>query len=342
MIDPRGFSEFIRGEASTFLKDKDPRLRLDTVVERIEYSDHSVTVHNTDGSCIYADYAICTFSLGVLQNEVVKFSPPLPSWKKTSIEMMQMGTYTKIFLQFQEQFWPRSAEFFLYAHPQRRGYYPVWQSLSTEGFLPGSNILVVTVVGDESYRIEAQSDAETQAEVLAVLREMFPDRTIPEPIDFRYPRWSLDPWTLGSYSGWPVGTTLEMHQNLRANVGRLWFAGEAQSAQYQGSLQGAWFEGKEAASRVASLLGKNCTVDDIQWGCGEQVRYERLHGTTPLEQYDGRNGWPVSSFHISADDKEQERPVDSDDSSWFDFAVDILTQPFSHLRVFDALLSMLF
>ena len=341
MIDSRGFSAFIQGEASTFLKDNDPRLLLNTAVERIDYSDYGVTVHNADGGCIYADYAICTFSLGVLQDEVVEFSPPLPDWKKTSIEMMRMGTYTKIFLQFQQQFWPSSTEFFLYAHPKKRGYYPVWQSLSTEGFFPGSNILVVTVVGDESYRIEAQSNQETQAEVMEVLRAMFPDRDIAEPIDFLYPRWSLEPWTLGSYSGWPVGTTLEMHQNLRANVGRLWFAGEALSAQYQGSLQGAWFEGKEAASRVAGLLGGNCT-EDVRWGCGQQDRYERLHGTTPFEQYDIRNGWPISSFDISGDEERKGPLEDSHDDSWLDFAVDILMQTVSHPRVFDALLNMLF
>ena len=299
--DPRGFSAFIKGEASTFLNDPDPRLLLNTVVERIDYSDDGVIVRNEDGSCMYADYAICTFSLGVLQAEVVQFSPALPDWKKSSIEMMQMGTYTKIFLQFEEQFWPNSTEFFLYAHPKQRGYYPVWQSLSTKDFHPGSNILFVTVVGSESYRVEAQSNDETQAEVMQVLREMFPDKNIPEPVDFLYPRWSLEPWTLGSYSDWPVGTTLEMHQNLRANVGRLWFAGEALSAQYPGSLQGAWFEGKEAGSRIAGLLGGKCT-DEVKGVCGPQDRYERLHSTTPLQQYNFRNGWPVSSFDISGDE----------------------------------------
>ena len=44
--------------------------------------------------------------------------------------------------------------------------------------------------------------------------------------------------TFGSYSNWPVGMTLEKHQNLRANVNRLYFAGEATSAQYYGFLQG--------------------------------------------------------------------------------------------------------
>ncbi|KUL81543.1 hypothetical protein ZTR_10061 [Talaromyces verruculosus] len=109
---------------------------------------------------------------------------------------------------------PKTPKYFLYADPIERGYYPVFQSLDAPGFLEGSGIIFVTVVHDQSYRVEAQTD------------------DVPDPIAFMYPRWSLEPWAYGSYSNWPYGVTLEMHQNLRANVGRLYFAGEATSAEY--------------------------------------------------------------------------------------------------------------
>ena len=62
VFDSRGFNAFIRGEASTFLTANDPRLMLNTIVTNVSYSDNVVTVHNKDGGCIEADYAICTFS----------------------------------------------------------------------------------------------------------------------------------------------------------------------------------------------------------------------------------------------------------------------------------------
>ena len=62
VLDERGYSAFIEGEASTFLSANDSRLLLNTVVNNISYSDTGVTVYNQDGSCISADYAICTFS----------------------------------------------------------------------------------------------------------------------------------------------------------------------------------------------------------------------------------------------------------------------------------------
>lgn len=99
--------------------------------------------------------------------------------------------------------------------------------------------MFVTVVYSQSYRAESQSNDATKEEVMAVLRKMYGDN-IPEPTDFMYPRWSTEPWAMGSYSNWPPGLTIETHQNLRANLGRLYFAGEALSAEYYGFLQGTF------------------------------------------------------------------------------------------------------
>ena len=77
--EPRGYNTFIKGEAATYLQPDDPRLLLNTHVDKIAYSDAGVVVHNADGSCVCADYAICTFSVGVLQNDVVEFESALPS-----------------------------------------------------------------------------------------------------------------------------------------------------------------------------------------------------------------------------------------------------------------------
>ncbi|MCJ1321281.1 hypothetical protein MMC15_006625 [Xylographa vitiligo] len=295
VFDQRGFNTFIKGEASTFLKPNDPRLLLNTIVTRISHNDTGVTIYYKDG-CIEADYAICTFSLGVLQNDVVQFSPELPTWKQEGIETFSMGesstTYTKIFLQFPKDkvFWNTSTQFFLYADPIERGYYPVFQSLDGPGFLPGSGIFFVTVVSDQSYAVENQDDATTKAQVLAVLRDMYGAKNVPEPSAFLYPRWSTTPWAFGSYSNWPPGTSLQMHQNLRANVGRLWFAGEHTHAEYYGFLHGAWFEGQKVGGTLAGCVKGNKTV------CVEEVDYPMLHGDTPEALYDPANGWFVTSF----------------------------------------------
>lgn len=297
VIDSRGFNTIVKGEAATFLNctedydcSGDKRLMLDTIVRNITYSDEGVIILNEDGSCIEADFAICTFSVGVLQNEVVGFEPELPDWKQRAIETFQMGTYTKIFMQFDEAFWDTDTQFFLYADPRERGYYPVFQSLDGPGFLNGSGILFVTVVQDQSYIAEAQSNDTTKAEVLAVLRKMYGDDKVPEPTAFMYPTWSLEEWTYGSYSNWPQGTTLEQHQNLRANLDRLYFAGEATSQEYFGFIQGAYYEGQIAAEAIVACL------NGTGGSCPGYIRSEVLMGSTPPDSYNETNGWTATSF----------------------------------------------
>ncbi|KAH8660621.1 putative flavin-containing polyamine oxidase [Xylariales sp. PMI_506] len=300
VTDQRGHSYWIRGEASTFLAPDDPRLRLNTIVEKIAYSPEGVTVTADDGTCVHADYAVCTFSLGVLQRDgAVSFEPALPMWKKTAIEMFEIGIYTKIFLQFPYTFWPANKEYFLYADPHERGWYPIWQSLDVEGFFPGSHILFVTVTEQQSHRVEKMTDEETLQEVMVVLRSMFPDVDIPQPTAFTYPRWSQIPWAYGSFTAWPAGTTLEMHENLRANVDRLWFTGEHTSSSYFGYMQGAWFEGQDAGNRIAGLISGKCEGEPTDGECGERVRYDVLHGTTPEDEYATRNGWDEEGFKVT-------------------------------------------
>ncbi|KAJ6144426.1 hypothetical protein N7470_008321 [Penicillium chermesinum] len=282
VFDQRGFNTIFLSEAATFLKKDDPRVHLNTQVVDIAYSDEGVTIHNKDGSCITAAYAVCTFSLGVLQNNA-KFA---------------MGTYTKIFMQFNETFWPENTQYFLYADPLQRGWYPIFQSLSMPEFIPESNILFVTVTNELAWRAERQSDEHTRGEIMDVLRKMFPEKTIPEPTAFLYPRWSTEPWAYGSYSNWPPATSLEEHENLRANTGRLWFAGEATSPTYFGFLQGAWYEGRDAGRQIAAIMQNRCVhVNSTKLReCGPRRHYAILHGTSPFKDYAAVNGWGGNSF----------------------------------------------
>ncbi|RHZ63441.1 uncharacterized protein CDV56_107482 [Aspergillus thermomutatus] len=270
VYDQRGFATIIREEAATFLAQDDARLRLSTQVTRVEYGKDAVTVHTNNGTCIHADYAIMTFSLGVLQKKVVEFAPRLPDWKVSAISSFELGTYTKIFMQ---------------------GYYPEFQPLDLPGVLEGSGLLVATVVNDQSYRVEAQSNEETQKEVMAVLRSMY-GNDIPDPSHLWYKRWTQTPWAFGSYSNWPPATSLQAHQNLRANVGNLFFAGEATSQEFFGYLQGAYFEGKHTGEFIASCLqgSGNCTLSD------DQQNYPVLTGVTPYNLYNWDNGWTADTL----------------------------------------------
>jgi polyamine oxidase len=118
--DQRGFASVIQSEAAEFLSDE--QVLLNATVKTISYSKDRVSVSLSDGSSLSADYALVTFSLGVLQHDDVIFKPALPEWKSEAIHSMAMvseltrgdcpssyncaqGIYTKIYLQFPEKFW---------------------------------------------------------------------------------------------------------------------------------------------------------------------------------------------------------------------------------------------
>ena len=87
-IDQRGFKTIIQAEAAEFLQPD--QLMLNSTVTSIEYSQDGVQVTLTTNETLKADYALVTFSVGVLQNDDVTFSPALPDWKQEAIQAITM------------------------------------------------------------------------------------------------------------------------------------------------------------------------------------------------------------------------------------------------------------
>lgn len=65
-------------------------MKLDSTVAAIHTTKRGVVVTLSDDTKLAADYALCTFSLGVLQHNDVEFVPPLPGWKQEAIHSMTM------------------------------------------------------------------------------------------------------------------------------------------------------------------------------------------------------------------------------------------------------------
>lgn len=165
VTDSRGYIAVMQYIADSYLSANDQRLILNTTVTNIQYDESQptgVTVTSADGRKFTADYVICTFSAGVINkgDSTGLFSPSLPQWKRKAYARAQMGTYTKVFLKFNEPFWDDWV-YTLYADSSKYGYYPVWQNMQALGlFFPNdTNVFMVTVVNSESDRIEIQSDA---------------------------------------------------------------------------------------------------------------------------------------------------------------------------------------
>ncbi|XP_078000050.1 uncharacterized protein LOC144452772 [Glandiceps talaboti] len=249
VTDTRGFDLFLRDSAEQF-QDK---ILTNKKVKLVnwETSNDEITVTTQDGAVYTADFALCTFSIGVLESNEVEFFPPLPDWKMYEIFKFRMAWFTKIYLKFADDvipFWD-GTEWVLIASA-RRGYYPVIATALAE-----KKILLLLVTGDESRRIENQPVDDTKLEVMQMLRTLYGD-LIPDPDDIYVTKWGIDHLQLGSYSNWPSEVTPECFERLKAAVGgRLYFAGEATHEKYNGYLQGAYLTGRDRASEIIACLG---------------------------------------------------------------------------------------
>lgn len=93
-----GFKYLIQAEAATFLQPN--QTLLSTNVTNIAYTNSGVSVTISGGKVLHAKYAIVTFSVGVLQQNDVTWTPALPHWKLEAIMTLKMATYTKVYSSF--------------------------------------------------------------------------------------------------------------------------------------------------------------------------------------------------------------------------------------------------
>ena len=136
--------------------------------------------------------------------------------------------------------------------------------------------------GDYSVRVEALPDSEIQKEVMQVVRSMFNNVTVPEPLDFFFPRWHTNPLFRGSYSNWPPSFSSQHLDNLRANVGRLFFAGEATSRKYFGESMFLWVISVRLTPEGRLLAWCLLRRAGYRHSCGRLRKKRKLYGSGAL------------------------------------------------------------
>ena len=247
-----GFVKVVNCLAQDFLTKNDPRLHLESVVTEIDWSSNEcvcVTVkeRNSGSDVKYcAPNALITFSLGVLQSNVVKFIPDLPAAKKSVINAGGFCLYLKIFLEFDHIFWKGEEYVDNILHIDKiRGYYAQFQLINAT-----SPILFTTLTGDLAKMVYNQSVEETTSQIMKVLRSVYGE-TIPDPIEVTIPDWWVNPFYRGMYSTPPLGFE---PKTLAEPVGQLHFAGEATSICYFGYVHGGYFSGIDAANEIIKAM----------------------------------------------------------------------------------------
>jgi len=241
-----------------------------------------------------ADAIICTLPLGVLKksierhdkndrpkqkepDNVVRFDPPLPDWKRQTIERLGFGNLNKVVLCFDRMFWDQECNLF--------GHIGSTTGSRGELFLffniYKSPVLMALIAGEAANVMESVSDDVIVGRCLTVLKSIYGAGVVPQPKETVVTRWRTDIWSRGSFSY--VGTkssgddydvmsiplnyaaftsssngnnstesleTNGVSSSNRKLIPRVFFAGEHTIRNYPASVHGALLSGLRESSRI--------------------------------------------------------------------------------------------
>ena len=220
-------------------------VRLSQTVLGIDHDRDGVLVTTSSGT-ERADAVVVTVPLGVLRENIIRFTPDLPDTKQQAIQDLGVGVLNKCILRFGEQAWPNDPEMFNRLTADR-GAWAEWVNLSAYG---QGLILMGFNAGSYARYLEQFDDEETVALAMEALRGMF-GSSLPDPVATQITRWSRDPHAYGSYSFPAENTQWDSRIRLLEPVDqRVFFAGEATSTRAPGTLHGALQSGRAAANAV--------------------------------------------------------------------------------------------
>lgn len=215
-------------------------IHLNHRVTKVTWRHGGVRVVVEDGRVFVADAAIIAVPLGVLKANSIKFEPRLPKWKEVAISDLGFGNENKIALYFDKVCWP-NVDFLGVVAPTSYGcsYFLNLHKAT------GHRVLVYMPAGQLANDIERMSDEAATSFAVLQLKRILPHAS--EPIKSLVSHWGTDPSSLGSYSYDTVGKPHDLYECLRIPIDNLFFAGEATSMSYPGTVHGAFSTGIMAA-----------------------------------------------------------------------------------------------
>lgn len=248
-------------------------IELNTVVERVEWSDGRVRVHarHADGTprgVITARAVIVTIPLAVLQADpseegAITFDPPLPDDVRTAIDGMAMGPVMRAVFAFEDRFWEhglrnapsRDALMDLSFIHSPGSAVPVWWTL----YPMRAPVMVGWVGGPPARDLWALGEDEIERRAL---------RDLARHIGSTYERlssllvgawmhdWDRDPFARGAYSYGLVGGAGAPSVLARPVADTVFLAGEATDTEGRtGTVEGALATGRRAGQSAIRALG---------------------------------------------------------------------------------------
>lgn len=215
---------------------------VDKIVHRKEQGDLTVSC----GERLFvADHVIVTASLAVLKDNLISFTPPLPSWMVERRNPMWRGF--KIFFEFSEKFYD---DYFVFSAED--GELDWWDySVVHVGHGQEPNILAGYYMGEVHDKFEGMTEDQIVKEVLRDLENIYGENVATNTyVGHKLINWNENPFVRGTYAGDCPPSDRAGPQVLYG--GRLFIAGEAFPVprRHVGWVDGAALSGLHAAETI--------------------------------------------------------------------------------------------
>ena len=250
MLDVKGGAQQDRFPAGSqqiavrMAEDLGERVRLDSVVERIEYGADGATVHTATGMVTARAVIV---AIPPAHRAAITFDPGLPAGHAELAGHWPLGNLSKAYAAYETPFW---------RHDGLSG-----EALSDDGpvFItfdvsPGDDGPGVLLGFTDARTFDPLESDARRTRALECFAGLFGDRAR-HPIDYVDHRWSAEPFAPGGpTAAVPPGSWTSYGRWLREPVGGIFWAGTETADEWTGFLDGAVRSGLRAAAQVSGDL----------------------------------------------------------------------------------------
>jgi monoamine oxidase len=224
------------------------RLRLGTVLRKVlqRKSGLVVTVEESGARRqMPADYLVAALPASTLKD--VRFEPGLPDDQRRAISQLRYGAATRMVLQFAKPYWRRRGRRRAYGTDLPIG--AVWDGTEDQRASPA--MLLLLAGGRASNELQEIVSVEGDRGVLERLAWLGKPARL---LSSRVVTWEHDSWSHGGYAIFDSHFDPALRPWLSRPAGRVVFAGEHTSHEWQGYMNGAIESGKRAAAEIRAMV----------------------------------------------------------------------------------------
>lgn len=212
-------------------------------MSKIVYNNQSrmLRVYTIKNKLYRAPHIFVSAPLGVLKSGAIQFDPPLPTTHTKALDKLGVGNMNKVYVSFRYRFWGDKTGWLNFVTKDiTSNLFPMASIIpaSTSG-----HILCFYVSGKSNSLLKGYTPSQIAAEVTKSMQKFFKSQPI-QVLNVKMTSWDTNPFSLGAYSYYKVGTTMQDIIELRRPIEeKIWFIGEHTHPRYASTTHGAYQTG---------------------------------------------------------------------------------------------------